>query len=510
MYKKKVSVVITDLDNTLYDWFGVWFSSFNSMLDVLVNEFGIARGTLIPEIQKIHEKYNTSEYLMLLKEIPILSGEFEGKNKIEIFKKAVDAYKIKREELLHLYPTVYETLVELKKRGCLIVGYTDSQTLYTDYRIKKLNLDGVIDFLYSSPTHEFDEKNHSETEHFFPSQISPLQYTTHLQTPKDTSKPSPEVLISIIKDIGVSPYEVVYIGDSKFNDISMAKAVPVTDVYAEYGDKKNEDNYELLKQVTHWNLQKVNDEKVEIVPTFTLKQSFAEILDLFNFVLYKKPSLESEATLSVDIWKKTIDVQQHFNDLELRIRNFAFTILGIIISASAVAYKEYETAYLSWVLVLVGLVIWLMFFMMDFFWYHRLLIGSVKHGTKIEEMWKRYIPALGLTSSISEHSPIVTRRGKRWGSNKRMAVFYLTIAGLQLLLATGFFIAWLTRKPAEKKDSNPVVNVINNSQSPINTEVINTNINSNTNNITSNNSNSGNNTNSGNQNVKIPVEKNNP
>jgi hypothetical protein len=32
--------------------------------------------------------------------------------------------------------------------------------------------------------------------------------------------------------------------------------------------------------------------------------------------------------VQVEIWKKTVDVQQHFNDLELRIRNFALAVLG--------------------------------------------------------------------------------------------------------------------------------------------------------------------------------------
>ena len=30
----------------------------------------------------------------------------------------------------------------------------------------------------------------------------------------------------------------------------------------------------------------------------------------------------------IEIWKKIVDVQQHFNDLELRIRNFALIVTG--------------------------------------------------------------------------------------------------------------------------------------------------------------------------------------
>ena len=35
---------------------------------------------------------------------------------------------------------------------------------------------------------------------------------------------------------------------------------------------------------------------------------------------------ENQEELIVEIWKKVIDVQQHFNDIELRIRNMAITL----------------------------------------------------------------------------------------------------------------------------------------------------------------------------------------
>ncbi len=509
MTKKKVSVLITDLDNTLYDWFEVWHSSFKAMLDAVVSKSGISEDDLIPEIKKVHELHGTAEYLMLLNEIPCLKEKHLNGNILEIYKDAIEIYKKRRTETLKLYPTVLNTLNEIKKKGCLIVGYTDSQTLYSAFRFKELGLDGIFDFLYSAPNHEFDDKEHSETNHFFPSENNILKETIHRDTPKDASKPNPEVLISIIDDIGVSSHEVVYLGDSLLNDISMAQAVPVTDVFAKYGEfDKTTEKYELLRKVTHWKTEKVNHEKdiaeqvkeiqkKDIVPTIEITNTFSELLNLFEFVKFEpnlKHSKEKEAALTVDIWKKTIDVQQHFNDLELRIRNYAFTILGIIISASAVAYKEYDTSYLSWVLVLVGLVLWVMFFLMDYGWYHQLLRGSVEHGTEIENKWSYHISALGLTKSISARSKVILRN-RTFSSSKRMKIFYGGIAVLLLGLFVGYLVAWCLRKPPVEKASTPLVTVINNSQSPINTNIVNSNnsvlsnANSNTKNSNFNNSN---------------------
>ena len=68
----KKTVLITDLDNTLFDWFETWYNSFNAMLESVVDISGISRETLIPEIKAIHQKHGTAEYAFLLEEIPSL------------------------------------------------------------------------------------------------------------------------------------------------------------------------------------------------------------------------------------------------------------------------------------------------------------------------------------------------------------------------------------------------------------------------------------------------------
>src|SRR5262245_57143748 len=51
--------------------------------------------------------------------------------------------------------------------------------------------------------------------------------------------------------------------------------------------------------------------------------------------------------LEVDAWKKAIDVQQHFNGLELQIRNFAVTVLVGSLAAAGFAmnYRTYISLF---------------------------------------------------------------------------------------------------------------------------------------------------------------------
>src|SRR6266566_3484878 len=103
------------------------------------------------------------------------------------------------------------------------------------------------------------------------------------------------------------------------------------------------------------------------------------------------PVEDEYMTLKLEIWKKTIDVQQHFNDLELRIRNYAVTILVAVMGAVGLTagkslyfnmfgFTESSTT----ILLEAGLVAWLAFYMLDRWWYHRLLQGAVQHGEAIE------------------------------------------------------------------------------------------------------------------------------
>jgi hypothetical protein len=102
----------------------------------------------------------------------------------------------------------------------------------------------------------------------------------------------------------------------------------------------------------------------------------------------------------VTAWAKSLDVQQHFNDLELRIRNFAISLLVAVMGRTALALKEQYTVQigdqqvsLAIVILLAGILGWFAFYFMDRHWYHRLLIGSVK-----------YTPPLQLKNSSCMHS----------------------------------------------------------------------------------------------------------
>lgn len=118
-------------------------------------------------------------------------------------------------------------------------------------------------------------------------------------------------------------------------------------------------------------------------------------------------SLAEQVTHYVDMWKKSVDVQQHFNDIEWRIRGLALTVATFAIGAAGVAAKDGTRVgwfSLGALVVVVGLILWYAFYFVDRVWYHPLLKAAVEQGTEIENEIKKHLPKAGLTDTITTKS----------------------------------------------------------------------------------------------------------
>jgi len=284
MNKQKINLVVTDLDDTIWDWLNMWHSSFEPYINRISNEFNIDITTLKEDFKQLHQKYHTTESSFAYKELRSLSAD--QKNQIE--KPGIDnkmsiihEFNSLKKRNLKLCNGVKETLELLKNKGVLLVGFTESNAFFTKYRLKHLNLDGIFDYIYA-PIGEgvpesvdlFYDKSHWEPD------ITEFRYLT-----KGTKKPAPDILEIIIKDCNAEKENTIYIGDKLKKDVFMANEVGVTSIYAKYGDGVDTEKYSLLKEVTHWSNEEVKIEKdfkdnnhYETIADYTLKKSFKEIL----------------------------------------------------------------------------------------------------------------------------------------------------------------------------------------------------------------------------------------
>lgn len=289
----RVSVLVTDLDNTLWDWFELWYCSFKPFLDSLVKTLGISEETLKAQIKEIHQKHHTSEYSLLLQELPCVREHVgEGFDPYEHFSDVIKAFREGRKKASVLYPTVFDTLQKIHGRGTIIVGFTESQFFYTTQRIRTLGLDGVIDVLYTTQDQGLPPLDELRQLRNKPDSYYDLHKTRTSHLPIHALKPDPELLSMILKDLHATPDDAIYVGDNLYKDILMAKQTGVCAVHAAYGESHRDSRYELLRDVTHWRTNDVAREKTAkedgIQPDYVLRQSFDELLQIFNFVEYKQ------------------------------------------------------------------------------------------------------------------------------------------------------------------------------------------------------------------------------
>ena len=156
----------------------------------------------------IHQKYGTSEYSHLLEELPSLRARY-GEDILTVMAPAIDAFRKTRRRVLTLYPTVADTLAKLKEKGVRIAAFADSKAFYTNYRFRKLGLDGLVDVLYSPRDHSVPDETVA-TQHYDADSYA-FTHTAHHYTPEGEVKPNPDVLLDIVKDLAVSIDEVVYV-----------------------------------------------------------------------------------------------------------------------------------------------------------------------------------------------------------------------------------------------------------------------------------------------------------
>jgi phosphoglycolate phosphatase len=462
------TALITDLDNTLFDWADLWYNCFSAMLAEIEKTSGVPRDWLIPEIRAIHQRYGTSEYSFLIGEMPSLQRLLNGKAPTDVFASAIQAYRDQRRKHLKLFPEVAETLLKIKGQGTRLIGYTESMGFYSNCRIRRLGLDGVLDYVFCPEDHLLPPGMTAEQLRAYPASHYELRYTKQLFTPKGSKKPDVDVLNSIISNLGLRKVDCVYVGDNLSKDVAMALDCQVDGVWAEYGQAHKRPEYKLLQDVTHWTAEEVEREqsikaREHVRPSHTLSNNFAEILKHFEFKDFHQESsrLTDEGKKQIiDIWKVIVGVQQHFNDIEMRIRALFVTILiALLASIGFLIDKKLSfslgpfTISFATILPFVGVLGTCLFYFIDRYWYHRLLVGSVNHAKEIERKHRDEIPELSLTDAIGKESPyepkgwlvrlaarllVKEERYKKTGklhSDGKIELFYKAVA-VGLLLAT--------------------------------------------------------------------------
>jgi len=134
-----------------------------------------------------------------------------------------------------------------------------------------------------------------------------------------------------------------------------------------------------------------------------------------------------ERKLIVEEWKTVIQTQMHFNEMIMRARSTGVSVVIAVYGAAAIAFGQYPDRglilcgyrfHVSAPILLFGLFLLLAIFVLDYFYYYQLLIGSVERGRQIDEAF-RMVPIagsrlFGLTSEIANRVSLSRARTCLW------------------------------------------------------------------------------------------------
>jgi FMN phosphatase YigB (HAD superfamily) len=279
---KTIRLLITDLDNTLYDWVTYFAKSFDAMTKALVPLVDVDMATILDEFKALHQYYGNSEQPFVVFELPSVRRRFGSLSTLEMLRAlnpALHAFNHTRKQVLRLYESVDDTLRELRRRSVVVVGHTEAIAVNAHYRLRQLEIADCFQRLYALEGHV-----HPHPDPGREAELSPPDGLLRV-VPKSERKPNPELLQHICDQEGCRPSEALYIGDSLTRDISMAKAAGLTAVWARYGTEYDHGLWRILVRITHWTDEDVRREEelkrdfARVEPDYTI-DSFGRLLSL--------------------------------------------------------------------------------------------------------------------------------------------------------------------------------------------------------------------------------------
>jgi phosphoglycolate phosphatase len=240
----RTKLVITDIDGTVASFWDYFVPAMREFLKYASVEMELPKDVIAKDLGEVIDKRGSHEYPWLLEETKFARNfksrpdEFHALI-VEPFWMALDQ---NRNKYLRPFATVAEVLAELKNNDVKIVGLSDAPEYMARVRNKQL-FNGALDAMYAlavvPPTQE---------ELFHPSALNRgyermeqmRKLASDLATPfnvipKSYEKPNAQGVDRILKDFGLFPHEVVFVGDSIVKDGLAAASRGIRYIWAHYG-----------------------------------------------------------------------------------------------------------------------------------------------------------------------------------------------------------------------------------------------------------------------------------
>jgi len=284
-----MSLLLIDLDNTVYNWIDFFGKSFRGMVHALSKKMDRDENELKLAFKKIYNEAGSLDYIFVIQALPFFDN-YPQEQRIKLIEFGKKIFQMVRNRNLVLYDGVKETLKQLNSEGVIIVAVTNAPILLAEQRLRLLHIDNYVCGL-AGYNHYFKPPGDDYSEKIIQKQKTGKYESKHINRRWFLSinelKPNPFGYLTVINDLRISHKNTYVIGDSISKDLNPGHEIGATTIWARYGTKYDNKNFETLLEMTHWDDNKVKetyDEQHITTPNFTI-DTFESLLDIV-----KRPS----------------------------------------------------------------------------------------------------------------------------------------------------------------------------------------------------------------------------
>jgi FMN phosphatase YigB (HAD superfamily) len=251
-------LLITDLDNTLYNLIDYFGPSFRGMVHALSRVTKIDEEIFLKDFKQVFLKRESLEYSFGVQELEVFKT-LPKERVFDLIELAQAVFKRARHKNLKPYDTVVETLEWLNEHDIIIVGMSNAPFYNAEIRLKQLFIDKYFYGLAARenlivPDNEFTFEIVQKNED---GKYKSTKIKKRWVLKKEQLKPNTFGYKQIMEELRVAPENTFVIGDSMLKDVQPAIDIGANGIWAKYGEVCNQKNLDTVLSMTNWNQNEI-------------------------------------------------------------------------------------------------------------------------------------------------------------------------------------------------------------------------------------------------------------
>ncbi len=219
---KKIKAVIFDLDNTLIDFMGAKEASINASIDAMIKAgLRMEKKKAWKILFELYKKYGIEHGKIFQKFLMKTTGSVD----MRLLSAAIVAYRNVQAGYHKPYPNAERTIKYLQSKGYKLAIISNAPVIKAWIRLTEIGLANYFTVIIASDVGK---------------------------------KPSSKPFRAALKNLGVKPQNVLYVGDDPRRDIKGAKNMGMKTALALYGLHKSHEKY-VKNHQPDYKLKKVSD-----------------------------------------------------------------------------------------------------------------------------------------------------------------------------------------------------------------------------------------------------------